>query len=109
MIATQDVGAEVARLLTAAPWVGRRIIEIGSPLTAIDIAAAMGEVLGREVVAQPIPREYWGATIAAMGLPDDQAGNWAEMEDGFNSGFIHFGVSDTESVPGRPDLRRSSR
>lgn len=86
MVATRDVGAEVACLLTASPWEGRRVIEMGRSMSPNDIAAAMGEALGREVVARSIPRERWDATIGAMGLPPDKAGNWAEMEDGFNSG-----------------------
>lgn len=100
MVATQDVGAEVARLLRATPWEGRRVIEVGSPVTPNDIAAAMGEALGREVAVRPIPREHWGAALGAMGLPPDKAGNWAEMQDGFNSGWIHFGVPGAETVAG---------
>lgn len=100
MVATQDVGAEVARLLTATPWKGRRVIELGSPVTPNDIAAAMGEALGREVVARPIAREHWDSALGAMGLPPDKAGNWAEMQDGFNSGWIDFGVPGTEPVAG---------
>jgi uncharacterized protein YbjT (DUF2867 family) len=100
MVATRDVGAEVARLLTAAPWQGRRIIEVGSRVTPNAVAAGMTEALGREVLAQPIPREHWDATIRAMELPQEKAGNWAEMEDGFNSGWIDFGRPGTEAVAG---------
>lgn len=100
MVATRDVGAEVARLLTAAPWEGRRVIEVGSRITPDEVAAGMAEALGRNVVAKPIPREYWDATISAMGVPPEKAGNWAEMEDGFNSGWIDFGRPGTEAVAG---------
>lgn len=98
MVATRDVGAEVARLLTAASWEGRRIIEMGSPITPNEVAAGMAEALARDVVAKPIPREYWDDAMSAMGLPPDKAGNWAEMEDGFNSGWIDFGRAGTEAV-----------
>lgn len=100
MVAPQDVGAEVARLLKATPWEGRRIIEVGSRVTPNEVAAGMAEALGREVVARPIPREHWDATTSAMGVPPEKAGNWAEMQDGFNSGWIDFGRSGTESVAG---------
>jgi uncharacterized protein YbjT (DUF2867 family) len=100
MVATWDVGAEVARLLTAAPWEGRRVIEMGSRITPDEVAAGMAEALGRSVEAKPIPREYWDATISAMGIPPEKAGNWAEMEDGFNSGWIDFGRPGTEAVAG---------
>lgn len=100
MVATQDVGTEIARLLAAEPWEGRRIVEAGSRRTPNEVAAAMAKALGREVVAKPIPREYWDATISAMGVPPEKAGNWAEMQDGFNSGWIDFGRPGTEAVAG---------
>lgn len=99
MIATADIGHEVARLLVAG-WSGKRIVELGSPVSPDDLARAMGETLGREVRARPIPREGWAATLKAMGLPEDKIGNWEEMQDGFNSGRIDFGVPGTESVAG---------
>ncbi len=100
MAATQDIGAEVAHLLTAAPWKGRRIIELGSRITPYDIAAGMSEALGREVVARPLAREHWDAAFEAMSLPPEKAGNWAEMEDGFNSGWIDFDVPGTATAAG---------
>ena len=98
MVASRDIGAEVTRLLTGGPWEGRRVVELGSPVTPNEIAASMGEALGREVVARRIPRERWGVTLEAMGLPPDKAANWAEMQDGFNSGWIGFGRPGTEAV-----------
>ena len=98
MVATRDVGAEVARLLLGEPWQDRRVVEVGSRMSPNDLAAAMGEVLGREVAARAIPRKDWDATLEAMSLPPDQAANWAEMQDGFNSGWIDFGRPGTEAV-----------
>ncbi len=99
MIATADIGYKVARLLIAG-WNGKKIVELGSPVSPNDLARAMGETLGREVKARPIPREAWTATLKAMGLPEDKIGNWAEMQDGFNSGWIDFSVPGTEPVAG---------
>ena len=99
MIATADIGHEVARLMLAG-WSGRKIVELGSPVSPDDLARAMGETLGREVKVRPLPREAWTATLKAMGLPGDKIGNWAEMQDGFNSGWIDFGVPGTEPVAG---------
>lgn len=99
MVATADIGHEVARLLTGS-WRGRKVVELGSPVSPNDLANAMGETLGREVQARPIPRERWTATLRAMGLPEAKLGNWAEMQDGFNSGWIDFGVPGTEAVAG---------
>ena len=99
MIATTDIGEEVARLLVEG-WDGKKIVELGSPISPDDLARAMGEALGRSVQARPIPRERWAATLGAMGLPEDKIDNWEEMQDGFNSGWIGFGVPGTEPVAG---------
>lgn len=99
MIAAVDIGREVARLLVG-NWSGKKIVELGSPVSPDDLASAMGEALGRPVQARPIPRERWKATLEAMGLPKDKTGPWEEMQDGFNSGWIDFGVPGAEPVAG---------
>lgn len=53
MVATADVGAEIARLLVEG-WDGLRVVEIGSYRTPKDLAAGMGEALGRDVRARPL-------------------------------------------------------
>jgi uncharacterized protein YbjT (DUF2867 family) len=97
-IATADIGQEVATLLTS-DWTGKRIIELGSPATPNDFAAAMSEVFGKPVVAQAIPRERWTATIESFGLPPGSTWGYEEMLDSINSGWIDFGVPGTESIP----------
>ena len=99
MIATADIGAEVARLL-AEGWEGKKIVEIGSPVSANELAEAMGQALGRPVSAQAIPRERWAATLESFGLPPGRTNLYEEMMDGCNSGWIHFGVPGAEPVPG---------
>ena len=99
MIATADIGAEVARLL-AGGWEGKKIVELGSPVSPDDLAGAMGEALGRPVRAQAIPREQWAATLEAFGMPPGTTGPYEEMLDGSNSGWIDFGVPGTEPVAG---------
>ena len=98
MVGTEDIGKEVARLLTGEGWNGKRIVELGSPTSPDDLARALSEVLGRPVQAQAIPRDKWAASLEAQGMP--AGGTWAfeEMEDGFNSGWIGFGVAGTEPV-----------
>jgi uncharacterized protein YbjT (DUF2867 family) len=99
MIATQDIGAEVAKLLTS-EWTNKRVIELGSMVSCDDLATAIGEVLGRDVKARAIPREAWAETLQQLGLP--KGGTWAyeEMIDSVNSGWITFGVTNTERVEG---------
>ena len=56
MIATEDIGAEVARLLSGT-WTGKQIIELGSMVSSDQLASELGAVLDRDVKAQAIPRE----------------------------------------------------
>lgn len=104
MVATADIGAEIAQLLTS-DWTGKRIIDLGSQVSADDLATALGHVLGREVRAQAIPREAWPAALQGMGLP--AGGTWAyeEMIDGVNSGWIGFTGGDAELVEGPTTAR----
>lgn len=99
MIATEDIGKEIARLLTG-NWTGKKIVELGSPVSPDDLARAMSEVLGRPVKARVIPREKWTASLEGMGIPKGRTVGFEEMEDSFNSGWIHFGVEGTEAVAG---------
>jgi uncharacterized protein YbjT (DUF2867 family) len=99
MIATEDIGAEVAKLLTS-EWTGKRFIELGSMVSSDELAIQLGEVLGRNVKAQAIPREAWADALQHMGLPAGGTWGYEEMIDGVNSGWIAFGVENTEHVEG---------
>ena len=98
-IATADIGALVVELLTA-EWSGRRVIELGRPVSPDEIAEAIGEVLGREVKAKVIPRDAWAETMEQSGLPRGSTGAYEQMMDGVNSGWIDLGVEGTEKLPG---------
>ena len=106
MVATNDIGAEVARLLTGAAWSGKRLIELGSLITPDEVAAQLGEVLGREVKAQAVPREAWSAAFEGMGMPKGSTGAYEEMLDGVNSGWIAFGIPGTEKVEGTTSAKQ---
>jgi uncharacterized protein YbjT (DUF2867 family) len=99
MIATEDIGAEVAKLL-ASDWTGKRIIELGSRISPDEMAIELGEVLGRDVKAQAVPREAWAGALEQMGMPHGSTWAYEEMLDGANSGWIDFGVANTERVEG---------
>lgn len=103
-IATADIGALVVELLTT-DWSGRRVIELGTPISPDEIAAAIGQVLGREVKAQPVPREAWAGAIEHMGLPKGSTWAYEEMLEGVNSGWIDFGTEGTEKRPGTTAAR----
>jgi uncharacterized protein YbjT (DUF2867 family) len=98
-LATADLGALVVELLTT-EWNGRRVIELGRPVSPDEIAEAIGEVLGREVKALALPRETWADAIEHMGIPKGSTWAYEEMLDGVNSGWIDFGVEGTEKRPG---------
>lgn len=97
MIASEDIGREVARLL-GSTWSAQRIIELGSPFSADDLARAMSSALGRTVRARSIPREQWSAVLHAQGMAEGTTAAFEQMEDAFNSGWIDFGVPGTEPV-----------
>ena len=99
MVATDDIGTQVARLL-AKGWSGRKVVEMGSRISSDDLARAMGEVLGRPVQARAVPREQWTASLEARGMPARFIEPYLEMEDGYNSGWIDFGVPGAEPVSG---------
>ena len=98
VVATCDIGKEAARLLTS-DWAGKRFIELGTPTSPNELARAMSEVLGRHVVAKPIPRDQWASTLQQFGMPPGSTGAYEEMMDGTNSGWICFGAPGTEPLP----------
>jgi uncharacterized protein YbjT (DUF2867 family) len=99
MVATEDIGAQVAKLLTS-KWTGKRVIELGSLVSSDELATALGKVLGRDVKAHSIPREAWAGALQQMGLPEGETWGFEEMNEGINSGWIGFGVEKTERVDG---------
>jgi uncharacterized protein YbjT (DUF2867 family) len=103
-IATADIGALVVELLTS-EWSGRRVIELGRPVSPDEIAEALGEVLGREVKALALPRQAWTGALEQMGLPKGSTWAYEEMMEGVNSGWIDFGVEGTEKRPGTTTAR----
>ena len=105
MIATADIGAEVARLLTG-DWQGKRIVELGSMMSSDQLAAQLGEVLGRDVKAQSVPRPAWTGALEQMGLPAGNTWAYEEMMDGVNSGWIGFGTAGTERVEGTTSAKQ---
>jgi NAD(P)H dehydrogenase (quinone) len=105
LVTTDDIGRIGAETLMQT-WQGNRFIEISGPTyySSNDVAVALGEALGRPITGVAVPRETWVETLAQNGIPANLSGNYIEMLDSFNSGWIHFGVPDTEHVKGSIDL-----
>ena len=105
MVATNDIGAEVAALLTGPTWSGHRAIELGSMVSADDVATQLGEVLKVDVNAVAVPRAGWPAAFEQLGVPKGQTGPAEAMYDAVNSGWMDIGVEGTEHVPGTTSAR----
>ena len=100
MVATDDNGAEVATLLTGPAWSGHRVVELGSMVSADEVAAQLGEVLQRDVKAFAIPRAGWPAAFEQIGIPKGQTGAAEAMFDAVNAGWMDLGVAGTEHIAG---------
>lgn len=105
MVATNDVGAEVATLLSGPAWSGHRIIELGSMVSANEVAAQLGEVMKLDVKAFAIPRAEWPAAFEQMGIPKGHTGAAEAMFDAVNAGSMDLGVDGTEHVIGKTSPR----
>lgn len=97
-VGTIDIGNEVARLLLS-DWSGTKIIEMGSLVTANQMAAGLGKAIGREVEAQAVPQQAWAQTLQQFGLPEGKTGPYEQMMESINNGWIAFGQPGTEPVP----------
>ncbi len=97
MVATDDIGRQVAHLLVTG-WTGKKVVELGTRVSPDELARGLGEVLGKPVQARAVARENWTAALGYMGVPAGSTGPYEEMMDGINSGWIDFGVAGTEPV-----------
>jgi uncharacterized protein YbjT (DUF2867 family) len=105
MVATNDIGAEVATLLTGPPWSGQRVIELGSMVSTDEVAAQLGEVLKLNVKAFAVPRAGWPAAFEQFGIPKGQTGPAEAMFEAVNSGWMDLGVEGAEHVAGTTSPR----
>jgi uncharacterized protein YbjT (DUF2867 family) len=105
MVATNDVGAEVATLLTGQAWSGQRVVELGSMVSPDDVAEQLGEVLNLDVKAFAIPRAGWAEAFEQFGIPKGHTGPAEEAFEAVNAGWMDLGVEGTERVPGTTSAR----
>ena len=96
MVATADIGRVAAELLQETGS-GCRLVELEGPerVTPNRIAATFGELLGRPVRMEAVPRESWEALFKSQGMKNPLPR--IRMLDGFNEGWIDFeqGKADT--------------
>jgi len=105
MVATNDIGAEVATLLTGPAWSGQRAVELGSMVTADEVAEQLGEVLNLDVKAFAVPRAGWAKAFEQFGIPKGHTGPAEEMFEAVNAGWMDLGVEGTEHVAGTTSAR----
>ena len=105
MVATNDIGAEVATLLTGPAWSEHRVIELGSMVSADEVAAQLGEVLKLDVKAFALPRAAWADAFQQFGVPKGHTGPAEEMYESVNAGWMDLGVKGTEHVAGTTSAR----
>ena len=69
-------------------------------VSAAEVAAALGEVLGRDVAAQPLPRDAWAPALERIVFPRGRTWGFKEIYDGVNAHWIGFGIPGAERVEG---------
>ena len=100
MVATNDIGTEVAALLTGPAWSGHRVIELGSMFSADEVAAQLGDVMQLDVKAFAVPRAEWPAAFEQFGIPKGRTGPAEAMFEAVNAGWMDLGAAGTEHVAG---------
>lgn len=105
MVATNDIGAEAATLLTGPAWSGQRVVELGSMVSADEVAAQLGAVLNRDVKAFAVPRAAWAEAFEQFGIPKGHTGSAEEMFEAVNAGWMNLGAEGTEHVAGTTSAR----
>ena len=91
MVASQDIGKAVAQALLDGPR-GTRVIELSGPrdLSPNDVAAALGEVLGRDVKVAEAPLSATVPVLTSFGFSNDVAGLFQGMMEGIANGKVAF-------------------
>jgi uncharacterized protein YbjT (DUF2867 family) len=105
MVATNDIGAQVGSLLSGPAWSGHRVIELGSMVSADEVAGQLGEILNRDVKAFAVPRAGWAQAFEQFGVPKGHTGPAEEMYEAVNAGWMELGTEGTEHVAGTTSAR----
>ena len=89
VIASKDIGAYAAQALLEGGK-GHRIVDLVGPVevSAEDVAAAVGELLGKPIKAVAAPLDAIVPTFTSMGASKDMAGLYHEMISGMGKGLV---------------------
>jgi uncharacterized protein YbjT (DUF2867 family) len=107
MVATRDIGLAAARLL-AERRSGKRVIELAGPreYSPRDVAAALGRIVGKPIVAQQQPEQGMASALMGAGMNAEWARLFQELTHGVNTGRVAWegghplwrGETDLEAV-----------
>lgn len=91
MISTRDIGRVGAEQLMAGGK-GKQIVELAGPeeYSPEQVAAALSQILGREVLAQHAPLSAVVPTFKSFGFSDEAAKLFEEMYTSFSTGAIGY-------------------
>lgn len=106
-VSARDVGSVAAQLLSdGLNEEGVRVVSVEGPrrYDANDVARALGEAGGRDIVAHALPRDQWTATLLRAGLDANHAKLIVDLYDAQNSGRIDA-EAGTERRFGTTELR----
>ena len=106
MVATRDVGLTAAEVLLSGPKGRRHVIELAGPKDASpeDVAAALGEVLGRTITVGEVPHEAQVPTLTSMGLRENLANLFFEMNRGIDSRQVNWEGKGADYVRGKTTI-----
>ncbi len=101
-----DVGSIAAELLLEDKNIKLRIVHAEGPrrYTPNDVAAAIGFLAGREVVALPVPQTEWQAALMRAGLSEGYAKLLVELYVAHNAGRIDAEPGVGEIWRGKTEL-----
>ncbi|HKT28485.1 NmrA family NAD(P)-binding protein [Dyella sp.] len=105
MVAANDIGVKIAALLSGPTWSGHRTIELGSMVSADEVATQLGEVMKLDIKAVAVPRAAWPDVFEQFGIPKGQSGPAETMYEAVNAGGMDLGAEGTEHVSGVTSAR----
>lgn len=88
MVATCDIGEIAATALLATPLSSETVDIIGPSYTESEIAAALGDALGRELHVATIPQEAWAGALSEAGFRPHVAESLAELYRADEQGLL---------------------
>ena len=99
----QDFAAAIAAVLTSDGHQGRTYELSGDVAWSYDdLAAALGEVLDRDVVHQPVTAEQHARVLTDAGLPEHIVQMAVAVDAGVSSGAFAYSNGDLSRLIGRP-------